>query len=1096
MNKSNIVTNNNSSSFALPENKIDSQKILAEIDGEEQYGDGTIDYLLEAQLPKKTVSLTSINLSQKEEDLRSAINDFNENSEAKKLIIPIRTEDGRFTALSLTKESNGTPASATYIDLRGTEQEASPSFLQSGMNWMFGGAKDAAPKTTEIGSLPIHIRNILTTRSKIFPKDITFTTNKIQQPTDNIGEPFLVQILKSLADGKMNVINKSLHEGEQDFGNFSPELSRKADKMSRLEDAKKLVADYPELSSRRLEEKSSEITRGNPQGASTQSIAKFLAAMALITPATSQSTNLRGLGSQSNGDSLSLMDNDFHLEGAPKYPTLRPTSIPNPAFAPTPIPTPSSTTQTPSSKPTATPTTAPTGEPTKKPSTAPTTEPTEGPTTAPSNNPSGEPTLQPSSPPSANPTSKTTNSPSTQTPSLSPTSEPTITATTKSSRPTSEPTIQKTIQPTAGNSSQPTINPSGDPTSKPSSPPSANPTSKTTISPSTQTPSLSPTSKPTITATTKSSSPTSEPTIQKTIQPTAGNSSQPTINPSRGPTSQPSSPPSTATISPSTQVPSSQTNPPTSLPTGEPSQTAAPSMSSTTVPTTQTSSEPSSQPSFQPTKTSNQTSNQPTSQPSNQSSVEPILQSEVNKLSSLAPGSEIGVSVGAGAVAGPITSLTSTMLAEPISALAINTLFGASSASATATMLGGAAFIPAIAGSLGALAGLAVDQETDSSPTKNRRLETSTDNDFSTGIKSEKTWAGNQAATLAIGALASHAAGKFARHAFTAESNISSFLALLLVNDAAFNSLDKNKISKIDKFLKDISESSIGHSADTILLKDVFNKSLKALFSNQGGEIDKISEKFLGKKQGGDTLTLEKLRIAVGEIKNDADLEKSFKEAILARVRGIIPEEEGEPQVASFDNSPAGLSAVDLESPEIPIPIIDQINLKALSVVINEHLSQHERLQEIPLGNIPFIPDYAPEHKLLSLSNEIAGVHDIPSHNPTLRKGYEKRFNQISNLRPKLSSISNPMQGEVSNEEVALPSQLEETSLEINYPAELRLDQGLSERRFDRPWIELIEVDSPHYDQPPSSSFAPLPSPNNEIPVLKGRNRIELHPIL
>ena len=532
-------------------------------------------------------------------------------------------------------------------------------------------------------------------------------------------------------------------------------------------------------------------------------------------------------------------------------------------------------------------------------------------------------------------------------------------------------------------------------------------------------------------------------------------------------------------------------------------------MSSTTVPTIQTSSEPSSQPSFQPTKTSNQTSNQPTSQPSNQSSVEPILQSEVNKLSSLAPGSEIGVSVGAGAVAGPITSLTSTMLAEPISALAINTLFGASSASATATMLGGAAFIPAIAAGLGGLAGLAVDQETDSSPTKNRRLETSTDNDFSTGIKSEKTWAGNQAATLAIGALASHAAGKFARHAFTAESNISSFLALLLVNDAAFNqSIDMNRTSEnhgndisgfrdipmeINKFLKDISESSIGHSADTILLKDVFNKSLKALFSNQGGEIDKISEKFLGKKQGEDTLTLAKLRTEVGQIKNDANLEENFKKVILAKVGGISSEEVEE---ANFDNSPVVLSAVDLESPAIPIPIIDQITLKALSVVINEHLSQHERLQEIPLGNIPFIPDYAPEHKLLSLSNEIAGVHDIQSHNPTLRKGYEKRFNQISNLRPKLSSISNPMRGETSNEGGALPSQLEETSLEINYPAESRLDQDLSERRFDRPWIELIEVDSPHYDQPPSSSFAPLPSPNNEIPVLKGRNRIELHPIL
>ena len=83
-----------------------------------------------------------------------------------------------------------------------------------------------------------------------------------------------------------------------------------------------------------------------------------------------------------------------------------------------------------------------------------------------------------------------------------------------------------------------------------------------------------------------------------------------------------------------------------------------------------------------------------------------------------------------------------------------------------------------------------------------------------------------------------------------------------------------------------------------------------------------------------------------------------------------------------------------------------------------------------------------------------------------------------------------------SNEEVALPSQLEETSLEINYPAELRLDQDLSELRSNRGWNEFTEASSSHHDQTPSTSFAPLHLSDNERPVLKDRKQIELHPIL
>ena len=875
------------------EDDVAVKTILNEIDSKGPYSDDTIDYLLEAKIPTE-VDLGAISLSEKEnaEELRNFINNFNKNPEAKQIIIPIRTQDGRFTALSLTKNNDGTPPSAIYIDLRGTGQTYSPSLLQSGINWMFD-AKDATPKTTEIGSLPLHIRNILITTSKIAPKDITFTTNKIQQPTDNIGEPFLVQILKNLATGQMTVTNNSLHEKGRDLGNFSPEMSRKAEKISRLKDAKQLVADHPELSSRRLG-KSSERIIENHQGASITSVMSAAVAATLLA-SESGSKYLRGSGSESNTVSLNLHGGK---NIKPLAPPPRPASF-SPSFEPT-LP--------PSFQPYLQPTTQPTSQPKSQPSSQPIGKPSLYPTKIPSIKPSLQPSTQPSNKPSNNPLSDPSSQPSNK-PSNNPLSDP-------SSQPSKKPSV------------------------KPSSQPSSNPSAKKVISKPTPGPSLIISYKP---------------SIQRSDEP-------------------------------STQI--------TSKPT------PAPYVIQSSIPSIQRSDKPSAEPSIQRSdKPSAEPSNTASSSPSQAINPIPTNTTEVTKF--LSQPVELAISGVSGAFVG---TTSTTALLEPLSIAAINTatnVFGAATALGTVIVSGVATTI--VGGGLGYAAGAVMDYlntpknpdntqtltfQPTSSPTSQpisqlqnltntnssepengntlHQLSEATSRDdkkITTGAN-ESNWKQELGLDgLLIGG-GMYFGGKALRHAATAESNISSFVALLLATN--INNYD---ISEIDKSLKYMSDFYLAHSSDTILFQNTLNDSLAAIFADTDAarnEIKTISKKLLGKHGGGNIapLTLEILRQDVAGIKNSHGIREEFN--------GILP--------INDRNQPR----------------LDQINTRELSIKINNYLTKSQK--EIPLGNIPIIPEYAPEHEVLALANKVLNLDKEPSHNPSIIEGYGKRLSQLSNL--------------------------------------------------------------------------------------------------
>jgi len=734
------------------EDDVAVKTILNEIDSKRPYSDDTIDYLLEAQIPTE-VDLGAINLSKKEnaEELRNFINDFNENPKAKQIIIPIRTQDGRFTALSLTKNNDGTPPSATYIDPRGTEQKASPSLLQSGINWMFA-AKDTNPKTTEIGSLPIHIRNILISTSKISPKDITFTTNKIQQPTDNIGEPFLVEILKNLATGQMTVTNKSLHEKGRDLGNFSPEMSRKAEKISRLKDAKQLVADHPELSSRRLE-KSSERIIDNHQGASITSVMSAAVAATLLA-SESGSKYLRGSGSQSNTGSLSLdIGNNIKTQDIPRIKSS------SPSFPPTLEPTNSPTTQTPSLQPsfqpTAKPTTRPTGQPSSQPAAQPSSKPSGHPSTQPSRYPSSQPTSQPSNQPSGKPSSAPTEVPTSSRPTSQPSTQP---STQPISQPTAQPSAQPSIQPSGKPSSQPSAQPSIQPSGKPSSQPSTQPISQPTAQPSDQ-PSIQPSGKP-------SSQPSAQPSTQPSARSSNKSSSRPTPAPSRitstQPSSQPSAEPSNQTSSQPSSEPSSQ---PTSKPTSVPTNTFAPSNNATTV------------------------------------SANTFAAEAVAVLVPLTESASAGF-VGVTTQSLGISNLGFTGVTE-------SALINSGVTSLTKLTLLSAGLTTLTGGVVGAIVGGSMDAEV---ATNNRRL-TTTGNVSSKGTDSnsdtKKSYAAAGTEIGAIAGFASTVISSVARYGFTPESHIAPLVALILTqNEETFQNNGDYKG-------KDLTEK-VNHSLDYV----------------------------------------------------------------------------------------------------------------------------------------------------------------------------------------------------------------------------------------------------------------------------------------
>jgi hypothetical protein len=919
--------------------EVAAQTVLDNISDKDQYIDQTIDALLEAQIPTKFVEVSSISLSTKEnkEELRNVILRFNKGTKTK-LIIPIRSEDGRFTALSLTKNDGKTSISAIYIDLRGTKQKTSSHL------------REVVDKTTEIGSLPIHIRDTLLL-SKIFPKDIKFTTNKIQKPEDNIGETFLIEILKNLATGQMTVKNERLHEKKRDLGDFDAKKSGKAEKTSRLKHAKQLATNHRELSSGKLEGAS----EGDfPEKASISKI--FRATFAAI--------GIYGANKVINN----IKNQNFYR------PTFQPISSPSLTPALQPISSPS---LTPALQPITLPSFQPISSPSLTPALQPITLPSLAPILQPITLPSLAPILQPITLPSLIPSFKPINKPTGQ-PSLQPSNQP---AAGPSNQPVAEPSNQRSDEP----SNQPVAEPSNQPSEEPSNQPAAEPSNQPVAEPSNQ--------------------PSEEPSNQPVAEP----SNQPFVKPTGQPSLQPFS---QATLEPSNHSPVNLTTQPSKEPNSQPLYQPIDNAQTSTRPSSQSFKEPSSQPSYQPMDNA-----QTSAEPSSQSSAV-ISKSEVTELSLPV---QLVISSGAGAVIG---SVGSTALVDSISTLTINkgvelaVILGASSVATSAssasflgaTVAGGIVF-PIAAGALGAGMGSIIDATTKSPPETRRRL----NNDISIGRESKKTWAENLGSSAATGAAGLYLGGKIAQHAFTPESNISSFLALVIVDDFYFKKIsetNQSHIDKINKSLRYMSETHIGHSANTILLKDAFSNSLKTFFNNNNDEIDKISERLFGKKKEEDNshiLTLEILREEVAKIKYD--LNENFENVIRTKVeenRPKVDKDSSETTTIRFKkNSPlakedTGLSSekfdeVSLDSSPIPEIFIDLISSRHLSEVINEYLSaQPVKEQEIPLGNIPYLPDYAPEHKVLQLSNKILELDNEKSHNPSLKEGYKKRWDQIS----------------------------------------------------------------------------------------------------
>jgi len=304
------------------------------------------------------------------------------------------------------------------------------------------------------------------------------------------------------------------------------------------------------------------------------------------------------------------------------------------------------------------------------------------------------------------------------------------------------------------------------------------------------------------------------------------------------------------------------------------------------------------------------------------------------------------------------------------------------------------------------IAGSVLDSQAQNNPTSSPSTQpdsggASTGNSAETSAKSSskttKNPSENQGGgtnTKNFASLAGTAAGiaigvrKAMRHAFTAESNISSFLALLLVDDATYEKLNVDTKSQIDKKLEEISNrysrplnDTLFHN-DTRLLKKAFKDSLTAIIRESSDsseyllqQIGKASRMIVGEKDEYGTKlesTLDNLRGILNNIRDDRYLNDEFMNKLVEKLNE-----------ASNHNSNQVISS----------RILDRIgSAKDLSTIINNHLDSNQK--EIFLGNIPGLPDNAPEHNILNLSNKLLGLDTEPSHNPTLGEMYTKRFNR------------------------------------------------------------------------------------------------------
>ena len=137
-----------------------------------------------------------------------------------------------------------------------------------------------------------------------------------------------------------------------------------------------------------------------------------------------------------------------------------------------------------------------------------------------------------------------------------------------------------------------------------------------------------------------------------------------------------------------------------------------------------------------------------------------------------------------------------------------------------------------------------------------------------------------------------------------------------------------------------MSNSCPTHSTDTILLKNTFENSLKAILSeSQNDFVEEISKKLVSKNEDGSIPTFDSLR---GEF-------------------------QAKKASSGADFFWCGFNDYDAFQP------INQKSPQELSDLINVYLQPYQK--EISLGKIPFTNRFAPEHTILALANELVKLH-------------------------------------------------------------------------------------------------------------------------
>ena len=377
--------------------------------------------------------------------------------------------------------------------------------------------------------------------------------------------------------------------------------------------------------------------------------------------------------------------------------------------------------------------------------------------------------------------------------------------------------------------------------------------------------------------------------------------------------------------------------------------------------------QPNAKPSLQP-------SNQPTGNSTAQSSLESSSQSSVESSSQTANQQpaiqtstpvQLAISGSLGMASAPFFgSAVTTGFLEP-AAFAATALFTSNPTALFygTTLLSGGVLLPMAAVGAGAVIGSFVDADAKNSSPENRRLRGNSKSDnTSSGLK-EKTWSQNLEANLATVATGSFLATKAMRHLATKKSNISPFLALLLVEEDIHQNSEvgiDEVTQKIDNHLEYLSRHCLGYSAETVSLQSALKNSLKdILHQSQEEFIEKISNKLVGKDGDRGVTTLKSLKKLVSD-----------KRTL----------------------SGSDFFSVDFESRlALDQSGYDSKNPHQLSIKIDGFLKEDQK--EIRLGTTPFNSHFtdlhACEYNILALASEFIEIKNgrVPKSSSSLSSG-------------------------------------------------------------------------------------------------------------